>query len=416
MAFCVNIKSKEFKDTAKRLDMSESQLEQIAHEYMNTPETQNQFPSDEYIISKTRGIPEKNPSKDQMTVWNKYYSTPQVFNTREDFDKARSAALRFFSEDSIGVRNTSDGKIVMTVARPSDTEAIQREYAAIKERAIANGTFMKAPNGKPTNLTERQWLQVRSKEFKDWFGDWENNPADASAVVDENGEPLVVYHGATFSNDIKIFSPQTSYFTENKVEADKYGDKFRHPLDNSPKSIPVFLNIRNPHIFDAEGREYKNINDGNFVLFDEFLESHPEYQNESWYWKYQVGEEGLNIPKSVMDAYHKMSTSKTVRTYVSENIGKNNDGVIIRNVLDPADGNISKTVPITDYVPNYSNQIKSATDNIGTFSTDSDNIYYNKESEGLFNLLDEMSKTKLWNTETVVITGFAMGRIIILKI
>ena len=32
---------------------------------------------------------------------------------------------------------------------------------------------MKAPNGNPTNLTERQWLQVRTKAFKDWFGDWE---------------------------------------------------------------------------------------------------------------------------------------------------------------------------------------------------------------------------------------------------
>ena len=30
-----------------------------------------------------------------------------------------------------------------------------------------------APNGNPTNLTERQWLQVRTKAFKRWFGDWE---------------------------------------------------------------------------------------------------------------------------------------------------------------------------------------------------------------------------------------------------
>lgn len=32
---------------------------------------------------------------------------------------------------------------------------------------------MKAPNGKPTNLTEKQWAQVRTKAFKKWFGDWE---------------------------------------------------------------------------------------------------------------------------------------------------------------------------------------------------------------------------------------------------
>ena len=33
---------------------------------------------------------------------------------------------------------------------------------------------MKTPNGKPSNLTERQWLTVRTKAFKNWFGDWEN--------------------------------------------------------------------------------------------------------------------------------------------------------------------------------------------------------------------------------------------------
>lgn len=32
---------------------------------------------------------------------------------------------------------------------------------------------MKAPNDEPTNLDERQWLQVRTKAFKEWFGDWE---------------------------------------------------------------------------------------------------------------------------------------------------------------------------------------------------------------------------------------------------
>ena len=57
----------------------------------------------------------------------------------------------------------------------NDIQAIevQREMDEIKQKAIADGTFMKAPNGKKSNLTERQWLQVRTKAFKDWFGDWE---------------------------------------------------------------------------------------------------------------------------------------------------------------------------------------------------------------------------------------------------
>jgi hypothetical protein len=56
------------------------------------------------------------------------------------------------------------------------------------------GEFL-APNGQPSNLNPTQWAQVRTPEFKAWFGDWENDPANASKVVDENGEPLVVYHG-----------------------------------------------------------------------------------------------------------------------------------------------------------------------------------------------------------------------------
>ena len=46
----------------------------------------------------------------------------------------------------------------------------QNELDDIKAKAIKNGTFMKAPNGNQTNLTEQQWLQVRTKAFKDWFG------------------------------------------------------------------------------------------------------------------------------------------------------------------------------------------------------------------------------------------------------
>ena len=57
---------------------------------------------------------------------------------------------------------------------------------------------MIAPNGKATNLTEEQWIQVRTPNFIKWFGDWINDPDNASKVVDENGEPLAVYHTPEF--------------------------------------------------------------------------------------------------------------------------------------------------------------------------------------------------------------------------
>lgn len=68
-----------------------------------------------------------------------------------------------------------------------------------------------APNGQPSILyqsyrdlgyTEQQaeelTAQVYSDNFLDWFGDWINDPTNASKVVDYNGEPIVVYHGSTY--------------------------------------------------------------------------------------------------------------------------------------------------------------------------------------------------------------------------
>jgi len=52
-------------------------------------------------------------------------------------------------------------------------ERLTEEERGIVERAKADGTYMKAPNGEPTKLTERQWVQVRTAAFKQWFGDWE---------------------------------------------------------------------------------------------------------------------------------------------------------------------------------------------------------------------------------------------------
>jgi hypothetical protein len=62
-----------------------------------------------------------------------------------------------------------------------------------------------APNGKPSNLTAEQYKLVRTPAFKKWFGDWENDPENASKVVDENGEPLVVYHGTYVEKPFYLF-------------------------------------------------------------------------------------------------------------------------------------------------------------------------------------------------------------------
>ncbi|MDR1459039.1 MAG: hypothetical protein LBI60_02355, partial [Bacteroidales bacterium] len=128
------------------------------------------------------------------------------------------------------------------------TEANAQEMESIKEAAIANGTFMKAPNGKDSKLNEREWLQVRTGNFKQWFGDWENDPENASKVVDENGEPLVVWHNGTFGKGTENYVPNgamhfgTHRAAEHRVKTtNRSGNK-----DKDKRSFTgVFLNIKN---------------------------------------------------------------------------------------------------------------------------------------------------------------------------
>ncbi|MEX5284237.1 hypothetical protein QCO44_01085 [Selenomonas sputigena] len=50
---------------------------------------------------------------------------------------------------------------------------VEKEKEAVRKQYAGTASWMKAPNGKATNLTEDQWLTVRTSAFKAWFGDWE---------------------------------------------------------------------------------------------------------------------------------------------------------------------------------------------------------------------------------------------------
>ena len=95
------------------------------------------------------------------------------------------------SNNSISVANLLKG-----VEKSDGSGKILSEDNSEENKIIAeakkNGRYMLAPNGKKSNLNERQWAQVRTKAFKNWFGDWESDPESSSKVVDENREPLVV--------------------------------------------------------------------------------------------------------------------------------------------------------------------------------------------------------------------------------
>ena len=115
-----------------------------------------------------------------------------------------------------------------------------------------------APNGKPSNLTPEQYNLVRTPAFKEWFGDWINDPANASKVVDENGEPLVVWRGE--SKDFNVFDYKKLgsklktawrnagfYFSPTKIGAEQY-----MIFMGSGLLKQFFLNIKKPYTFDSE--------------------------------------------------------------------------------------------------------------------------------------------------------------------
>lgn len=98
--------------------------------------------------------------------------------------------------------------------------------------------------------------QVKSDNFKKWFGDWEKAPDKASKVVDESGKPLVLYHGTV--NDFNEFSPSGknkglllfgdgSYFSDDAAMASKYANSTNQGGSKIGGNVkPVYLDLKNP--------------------------------------------------------------------------------------------------------------------------------------------------------------------------
>ena len=219
--------------------------------------------------------------------------------------------------------------------------ASNSEEAEIVARAKADGTYMKAPNGKKSNLTPRQWVQVRTKAFKKWFGDWENDKENSSKVVDENGEPLVVYHG-TLAKELTKFDPEMVgsrysydekgfFFTSSRNIAHDYASS---EFDSSRKGkvIDTFISLRNPLIVDSK-----------------------------WCLKNGLGRDVFKNNDAIefWDNYQSLLLDES----------EGNDGIIIDD---------GTTRMVVAFEPT---QIKSATENIGTFDPNNPDIRYQKDGE-----------------------------------
>ena len=197
-----------------------------------------------------------------------------------------------------------------------------------------------------SNVNKKINKITQSKQFVRWFGDWQNSPKSASKVVDGNGEPLVVYHQT--GNDFTVFD--TKHTGAGEFDSEMPTGIFMKPTNSNiglsgNKQMALYANIRNPLTVNNRAelvRFYEQNIDG-------YKEAREDINNiDSEY-------EASKKAKSLIDDYFRNS---------------NYDGVIVNNDVGSF-GRSTKT-----YIAFSNTQVKSATDNIGTFDGENPDIKY----------------------------------------
>lgn len=248
-------------------------------------------------------------------------------------------------------------KVTMDAINSSDNIrfSLKEEKEKIVADAKANGTYMTAPNGEKTKLDAEQWATVRTTNFKNWFGDWENDPENASKVVDENGEPMVVWHGR--SAEFNTFEKKEGvrfimgledkvkaegfFFSPDKGLAEEFASNSSRHRGGKANVVPCFLNIRRP--MDLTGEDYDRI-----------------YEDVTG-WEYMVGMDTQDNLWGIMD-------EEGMADKIKE---KGYDGAIF---VEEVDDSYEPTK--ISYCALDANQIKSAENNNGDFSADNNDIRF----------------------------------------
>ena len=224
-----------------------------------------------------------------------------------------------------------------------------------------------------------------SPYFKKWFG--------KSKVVDENGEPLVVYHGtkADFTEFDSSFQSTESrlsqqgpgfYFTDKKSESKSYG-----------KPMEVYLSLDNPFVISSytqskipldKAAELYALGKNNF--FFESVVNRETGIDTAGMTRKQIARkyiqhliENNSSPSMSADKIILQNVKKAYKTYGSDN----QLAELLRNSkkLLGNDGVIDRTGKATVFTAFSPEQIKSATGNRGTFDAGERNILFMPASE-----------------------------------
>ena len=241
------------------------------------------------------------------------------------------------------------------------------------------------PEMKNSVMQGQVMFSTRSENFKKWFGDWENDPEHASKVVDENGEPLVVYHET--NKDWTIADVSGRHSVAGKHDYLTPFGVFLKPTDKSigigKKQMALYADIKNPlevadrdaladwlrknikgfdgfERFEKEGDEIENslrTESDRLMLEGKFKESTEKY------------EEFLKVRKRNFNAL------ATIKKNLDKKMRKTGyDGIHI--IKDEG----SRGRSVETWIALNPTQIKSATDNNGEYSRENPDIRYSERT------------------------------------
>lgn len=225
------------------------------------------------------------------------------------------------------------------------------------DNSVADQHFQRAITAGATTKDEKlnaikEWKEkgTDSKYFKKWFGD--------SKVVDENGKPLVVYHGSP-SHDITIFDSGKSLYGEISKGFNFFTNK-KSAYQNSAKDYAEFAGTDG---FRRNGKVYET-----YLKIQKPL--HIKYTSNAMT-LYNGGEQ-YATPVEYYDTNYKEIKEKynngDYDGIIIENTDKNNDDSIIYLVSNPE-------------------QIKSV-NNQGMFDESNPNIYFQRATNNNNNVVD----------------------------
>ncbi len=270
-AFLSNISVIEYRDAGERIFSLELTIENPVgdREDMAAPLTGRQalhpngasdvrLAAFDSFVKKERAQIERKAREKGLMPWR--VDEARVNELRGEADKIRKdigALLAKFGGDETKLQQYRRDQKKLHALR----EALARKQAEIdaesKPAGMPDLDAPLAPNGKPSKLAADDWVTVRTQAFKEWFGDWENDPENASKAVDGNGEPLVAYHGT--DADFKAFDigkagKSTPYAGVGFWFSDVQGFGKAWAADapeaaGEPREMAVFLNIKRPKAY-----------------------------------------------------------------------------------------------------------------------------------------------------------------------